>query len=119
MFADIVKAAKEGLAHYQRVTPLMQKLTRAFAFCAGGLVCIIVPDVLTAFGVTVAWGKDVLFSIYGGALFGLGLGQLLFPMFFSQIPERQSRQQQHAAPDTGVENEPDQQRGAKGDSFRP
>ena len=104
MFSEAATAIKEALAAYQRVTPLTQKISRALALGAGGLFCIILPDILAAFGVTVATWKDYVFSWYGAALFGTGISQLLFPMFFNHTAKNNEGEREQPAPHQRIEN---------------
>lgn len=117
MLFKTISAIKDGLAVYQKTTPLTQKLSRAAALCAGGLATMIIPDVLTAFGVTIASGKVWCFSIYGGFLYGLGAGQLLFPMFFRAVPKAQEGEKQEPNPQEKTEQGKCEHHGPDGDSL--
>jgi hypothetical protein len=79
MVSDIVDALKAAADAFRLANPFNQRMLRGYIVCGCASFFIIFPDILAVFDVIVPVGKDWLFTIYGGALFGYGLGFVLGP----------------------------------------
>ena len=99
-----VEKILQAFKAYGAATPLAKAIIHAAAFFAAALAWLILPDVLAAFGVTVATWKDGTFFIFSGLFFGTGLGMLLASIL--QNSSRQPQEEKQQPPNTEGENNP-------------
>ena len=93
----------EAFKAYGAATPLAKAIMHAAAFFTAALVWLILPDVLAAFGVTVASWKNGTFFLFSGIFFGTGLG-LLLASFTQNL--RQPQEEKHESPNQEGAKEP-------------
>ena len=93
----------EAFKAYGTATPLAKAIMHAAAFFAAALALLILPDVLAAFGVTVATWKNYTFFVFSSIFFGIGLG--LFLASFTQNL-RQPQEEKHESPNQEGAKEP-------------
>ena len=73
MVSNAIKTLRTAMVAYGAITPTSQFLVRGFAITFMGLFYVILPEVLQAFGVTVAEWKDHMLSFVGVLFIGMSI----------------------------------------------
>ena len=93
---EFLEKILQAFKAYGAATPLAKAIIHAAAFFTAALAWLILPDVLAAFGVTVASWKNGTFFLFSGIFFGTGLGMLLASIL--QNNRRQPQEEKRESP---------------------